>query len=276
MDETIPEPLLAAAKLFFSRYPPTRSLCETDDDAPRVSHILRIRAEALRVHDYPCISMLSFLRPTLTQSRLYHSVILPKLSQSKAVFLDVGCCFGQVIRRLVADGADPENLIGTDLHQDFIEFGYKLFRDGTQVDDGPALKSLFKAGDIFDETFLADLHRRVDILHIASVFHLFSWDMQVQLAYRLHNLLSTTPESIIIGSLLGVKDAGELRAGDEGSAFRQNAETFRRLWGNVGQGKWVVDVSEEVLNLDLKRHPVKLIKPGEELLLLRFVVKRQL
>jgi hypothetical protein len=38
-------------------------------------------------------------------------------------FLDLGCCLGQEIRKLVFDGAPSVNTYGSDLHGEFISVG---------------------------------------------------------------------------------------------------------------------------------------------------------
>jgi ubiquinone/menaquinone biosynthesis C-methylase UbiE len=54
--------------------------------------------------------------------------IIKRLKDGQA-FLDIGCCFGQVIRKLVYDGVPSENIYGADFREDFIELGHELFRD---------------------------------------------------------------------------------------------------------------------------------------------------
>ena len=56
--------------------------------------------------------------------------------------LDIGCCFGQDERKLVADGAPPQNIYGADLHRGFIELDYDLFLDWEK------LTSKFFTGDV--------------------------------------------------------------------------------------------------------------------------------
>lgn len=273
--------ILEEARGFFSKYPPTASLCIDDQsDTPNTGdekgssklsrHILKYQDAAYKIHAYPCIAMFRFLRTPITSLPNYHTHILPRLrSPSSALLLDVGCCFGQVIRRLVVDGADPNNLIGTDLHQEFIDLGYDLFRDGPDSEPGYRLTSTFVAGDIFDEGVLTELEGRVEIIHAASMLHLFSLDKQIKVANRFNKLLALQPGAMIVGSQLGVAEAGP-RLG----IFRHNAETFKKLWTNIGDGKWDVEIVENKLDLDMDKTPVKLAVSGEVLLVLRFIVTR--
>jgi hypothetical protein len=56
--------------------------------------------------------------------------------------------------------------------------------------------------------------------------------------------------------------------------FRHNAETFKKMWTKVGDGRWLVEVVEEKLDLDMNKISVKLAVPGEVLVSLRFIVTR--
>lgn len=94
--------------------------------------------------------------------------------------LDAGCCFGQVLRQLVVDGAPPENLAGIDIDQKFIDLGFELFRDKDRFE------SRFVVGDVLNSSSSLDqLDGQFDIVHAASFFHLFGWDDQIQIAQRL-------------------------------------------------------------------------------------------
>jgi hypothetical protein len=107
----IPEDLFTLARDFFSQYPPTASLCG-DDDRLLKQHVLAIRAKAYAVHEYPCIAVGVFLDPTITRLWNYESEILPRLTgTSTSKLLDVGCCVGQVARRLVTDGINPKKSV---------------------------------------------------------------------------------------------------------------------------------------------------------------------
>jgi SAM-dependent methyltransferase len=293
--KSVPPAILEEAREFFSQYPPTASLCIDDHHAEDASgssnlseHIMKYQKAAYKIHSYPCIAMFRFLRSPITKLPNYHTHILPRLkAPSSALFLDVGCCFGQVIRRLVVDGADPNNLIGTDLHQEFIDLGYGLFRDGPNSKSESELEhhltSTFVAGDIFDERVLAQFKGRIEIIHATSMLHLFSWEKQIKVCNQFDQLLipqgqidtntgtnnGTAVGAMIVGSQLGVAEAGPMLG-----IFRHNAETFKKMWTKVGDGRWLVEVVEEKLDLDMNKISVKLAVPGEVLVSLRFIVTR--
>jgi SAM-dependent methyltransferase len=196
-----------------------------------------------------------------------------KLGQN---FLDIGCCVGQEIRQLVLDGATPENLYASDLHPEFLDIGYDLFKDrGT-------LKSTFFAADIFnsaDPNFVT-LEGEMDVIWAGSFLHLFSYPATVEVLKQLIKLLRPVPRSLIVGKQMGHVNAGEFvihgsspaatpslistspsaHAGSvEGdkttSVFRHDVHSFRKLWKDVGEQtdtKWKVLVEQKDYEGQLK------------------------
>lgn len=176
-------------------------------------------------------------------------------------YLDLGCAFAQDIRRLVADGVDSSKCYGSDLHLDFVELGYDLFKDRD------TLKSRFIAADILDEkSALKELDGSIDIIGASSFFHLFDWQGQKMVALRVAKLLKPQAGSLLVGRQVGNEQAGEHKRGSgEGSMFRHNSESWRKMWVEVGEELGMrFDVQGELL-------PV----PGLEALMLHFSVRRQ-
>ena len=287
-DQVLQSEAVKQACGLFCRYPPTKSLCDEEaNDRLLVDHIMAIRSAIYAIHPYPCISMFRFLYPTIIRHPVYASTILPLLTTSTTsgspsasnspLFLDIGCCVGQVIRQLIVDGCNPRQLIGVDLHKEYLTYGYELFRDGP--DSAHPLQSRLEAGDIFDPGFLLDLNGRVSVIHIASVLHLFSWDRQQDIAKRLDELLVGGSEGLIVGSQLGVKGGGELLLPEPQTrgpgVFRHDRKTFKHLWTSVGNGSWDVEVTEHAWDVDLKKHPIRLVREGEQVIVLSFVVRRR-
>ncbi|KAF3928325.1 hypothetical protein AA313_de0209797 [Arthrobotrys entomopaga] len=289
----VPPRVLVAARKIFSRYPPTRALAASsdpnspteDDDSKLRDHILKYKQEAYAAYPYPCIKLWLFLHSTIADSPVYESTIKPKLkAPSSAILMDIGCGLGQDIRSLVSDGAEPENIIGFDLHEEFVQAGYGLFMDGPGTD--APLKSTFITGSLFDEdNDLSKYHGKIDIIHVSSVLHLFGLEKQITVANRLDKVLKSEPGAIITGKQLGVKEPGVLKVDvdDEGGlggrvlsagVFRHNPETFKDLWMKVGDGQWSVEVSELVLNIDPEQYPIRLVKKGDVVTILRFAVTR--
>ena len=145
-------------------------------------------------------------------------------------YLDLGCAFAQDVRRLVVDGVDSNKCYGSDLHLDFLELGYELFRDKEK------LKSKFIAADIFDPgSPLRELEGKIDIIGASSFFHLFDWEHQKRVAHSAVKLLKPQKDSLIVGRQVGNKDHGEkARRRGSGTRYRHNLESWRKFWTEVG------------------------------------------
>ena len=94
------------------------------------------------------------------------------------VLLDLGCCFGQDIRELVADGAPSDKILGVDIEHRLFELGYELFRDKE------TLQAQFYTQSIFEEGFLTEWEGKVDMIYVGSFLHLFDLDKQRELRMR--------------------------------------------------------------------------------------------
>jgi SAM-dependent methyltransferase len=162
----------------------------------------------------------------------YYPTILERLKTGEQNFLDLGCCFGQELRKLVADGAPPENLYGADLNPEFFDLGYKLFRDKD------TLTSKFIAADIFDPgSELHELDGKIDILYAGSFLHLFRYEGQINACKATVKLLRDKKDSVLLGRQVGASKAGEYvhRTNKDQTMFRHNPDSFRKMWEEVGK-----------------------------------------
>ena len=157
--------------------------------------------------------------------------ILTSLSRNEdpKTLLDVGCCFGQDLRKLVVDGAPGSQLVGIELRAEFIDLGYDLFIDRDTY------QGRFVAGDIFEDTpgsAMKSLNGTIDIVHIALFLHLFGWEGQLKAAVRLMGFLKDKPGTTILGRQTGSSKPGEypLPAGTAGVTYSHDQETFQKLW----------------------------------------------
>lgn len=187
-----------------------------------------------------------FLEPTTSQHALYPE-ILHRLKSNNERFLDLGCAFGQDIRRLVVDGVDSANCYGSDLLPNFIDLGYELFQDKEK------LQTKFFAGDIFDEdSTLSELNSTIDIISANAFFHLFNWDMQKKASLRVVKLLKPRKDSLLVGRQLGNTNPGEQsRWTNEGTAYRHDIKSLQRFWDEVGEevgAEFRVDGFEQVVD----------------------------
>jgi len=188
-------------------------------------------------------------------------------------FLDIGCCFGQDVRRLAFDGAPVENLHGSDLEQPFIDLGYDLF-----LDEAKMPRSTFMVADVFaDESRLDELAGKMDIVHAASFFHLFNLEDGTKAAKKVMSLMRNRPGSMVLGRQMGNKTAGEMVRRRGGSAYRHNPESFKKWWNELGESmgtKWDVIVEYDhtfVLKAERGEGQDSLLRQGD--MRLRFCMK---
>ncbi|KAI1392429.1 uncharacterized protein F4822DRAFT_425640 [Hypoxylon trugodes] len=201
--------------------PSSRQLLETYSGlSPEevVPHVLAI-----------CIGQMRFIRLTLASYPSYSRILERLRTDPEARYLDLGCCFGQDIRKLFVDGVKEDQLVGVDLIPDFNTLSYELFRDATK------LKFEFHALDILDDNAdFSPLEGRFDVLHLTSFLHIWNWEGQIKVALRIVSF--TKPGSILVGSSLGSGVGGEFpNLEGTGTNFRQSEETFQKFWLEVSE-----------------------------------------
>ncbi|KAI0932684.1 hypothetical protein AcW2_001238 [Taiwanofungus camphoratus] len=86
-----------------------------DDDALK-QHIMRVQADAYQVHPYNCIRRFNFTRLKISRLPAYSHLLKLGKERAGAIFLDIGCCFGNDARKAVADGYPVQNVVASDLH----------------------------------------------------------------------------------------------------------------------------------------------------------------
>ncbi|GJN71929.1 hypothetical protein PLICBS_006000 [Purpureocillium lilacinum] len=203
-------------------------------------HLLRVRQEAWTISRYPFVGRWKFLRLVSSHDPCYRQVVFRlNVPGSRDVFLDLGCCVGQVLRQLRADGVRGSQLIGTDVSARFIDIGYKLFRDRD------SLGASFIVGDMLDpdDGRLDDLRGRVTIIYAGSFFHLFNWTQQLYIGKRLVGFLKPgTRNALIYGRHVGTTKPEAMSMGPN-SPYLHDRNSFQRLWDEVGmltRTKWKV------------------------------------
>ncbi|KAI4085820.1 MAG: hypothetical protein LQ344_008102 [Seirophora lacunosa] len=125
--------------------------------------------------------MFRFCELSLSQHPSYARVLASLRDKDHpSKLLDLGCCFGQDIRKLVHDAATPENLIACDLNRQFLDLSYDIFQDRA------TLKTPMLAADLFQpDGPLKEMEATVDIVHASLLLHLFSWDKQKEACKRI-------------------------------------------------------------------------------------------
>ncbi|KAL6708531.1 hypothetical protein ACN47E_002512 [Coniothyrium glycines] len=239
--------------------PDVKALFQNYSNIPEievVTHIKKIRDEAFKVFPYPCLGNWGFLNFSIQANPAYDEV-LDRVKNGE-YFLDLGCCMGQDIRKLVNDGAVSENTYASDVTKNFWDpYGYDLFCDRD------TLKTRFVQADIFDEgSELKALDGKIDIVNAASFFHLFDWDGQVKAAKRVVDLLKPSSGSLILGRQGGKPEAGSFaHVMKDLTAWWHNPESWARMWKQVGEEtdtEWEVQsvLGEEDLTKRMKTNLV--------------------
>ena len=201
---------------------------------------------------YGTIRELHFLNFYFVEHPLYPEV-LARLRESSQKFLDMGCCFGQTIRKMVYDGAPSASLYGVDSEDAFLSLGYDLFKDRGK------LESKFIAGDIFSMD-LTPIQGTIDIVHTSAFFHLFNRPKQLLVVQKLISLLRPVPGSVVIGSHLGSLTPAHFQpTPDRPSSFRHSPDSFAELWkeATVASGShWKVDSSLDTAGITGNEHMI--------------------
>ncbi|KAG6360453.1 hypothetical protein INS49_011515 [Diaporthe citri] len=191
-------------------------------------YVIAMRDKAWDIFPYPCIGQFRFLNLSLSKKPSYER-ILARIRDG-ATYLDVGCCIGQDIRKLVHDGAPGANLHGAELQEGFIGLGYDFFRDRDTLGATLVQADVFELGEGSNLSGMVD---KVDILHLGMVLHLFGWDKQRELLENCVKLLGPAPAGpLILGQAVGDVEGG-VKPG--GYIFTHNVETFNKMWSEISE-----------------------------------------
>ncbi|KAK7757110.1 hypothetical protein SLS62_000657 [Diatrype stigma] len=226
----------------------------------QVEHVVRVRDAAYARCPYPCLGHFRFLALDLAAHRAYADhVLAPLLKEKKKdgkdddnddepLFLDVGTCLGQDVRKLAHDGVPAQRLWASDIVPELIELGFELFRDADRMPRDHFLCPgdlllCSSSDDAPGGDRLRVLDDRVTILHLTAVFHLFGHEDQKKVADRCLRLLRKNAAAaepvLVLGGQVGSVEGG-LAPDAEGNLshrhmYRHNVETWKRMWEEVVQ-----------------------------------------
>ncbi|KAI0336236.1 hypothetical protein GY45DRAFT_592101 [Cubamyces sp. BRFM 1775] len=228
------------------------------DEEELKDHILRVQAEAYSVYPYPCIRRFGFIHFKLFRLPGYDRLLSLGRQCKNGILLDVGCCFGDDVRKAAADGFPAERIVASDLHAEYWELGHKLFRTTNET-----FPASFMSGNVFDPTHLEvlpppktydpesgsppdlselsslnPLRGHVIAIHASSFFHLFDEEKQEHIARAFAGLLSPMPGSMILGMQGGVGHINPMvkTHGEKGGTFTmycQTPERWTKMWERV-------------------------------------------
>ncbi|KAK0506889.1 hypothetical protein JMJ35_010589 [Cladonia borealis] len=230
------------SKIGSSLTPAGRSLLEIYSGIPASeveAHIYDTRDSVWEIFPWPCVGEFWFVTLGLSQHPQYDTLLTRLRNQTPPTkFLDLGCCLGQDLRKLVHDGAPLEALWGSDYFAKYEGAGQEFFRDKDRF------QNRFIAADLFDESpdsGLVPTAGTWDVISIVMFLHMYDWNRQVQCCRQILKLLSKSKGSMVIGAQTGAIDAEEVvlkppyvAEGEERTVFRHNIKTFTRMWQEVG------------------------------------------
>ncbi|KAJ5692641.1 porphobilinogen deaminase protein [Penicillium macrosclerotiorum] len=198
------------------------------------AHLYSIRDKGWAIHRYPCIGRWSFTNIKGLDHPSFQAIV-NRLKQpgSQEAFLDVACCFGQVLRKLAFDGVDPARLYGTDLSPEFLDLGFELFNDREKFEPDS-----FVAADLLDPSDEGSkkLDGKITLISAGNFFHLFDRDQQLLAAKRMVKFLKPgVTDAVILGGHIGSLKPGNSTAVTGGTRFLHDPVTFQELWDEVGR-----------------------------------------
>ncbi|KAI8380583.1 S-adenosyl-L-methionine-dependent methyltransferase [Choanephora cucurbitarum] len=205
-------------------------------------HLIAIQEQLLKEGEinYKCIERYKFACTRLYERFFYKNIVsLGKelLEKGEApYFLDVGCCTGTDLRKLLIDGYPSNFLMGMDIQQSYIECGYKLFRDSPKT-----CPIQFIVNDLFsiDESY--SLCHTISIVHAGSVFHLFQ-DYETIARFLEKIVLLLKPNGVLAGGHVCTEESVEYyRESKQLYKYYMGINDFRELL----QSKGFVDIQLE-------------------------------
>lgn len=163
------------------------------------------------------------------------------------MLLDVGCGYGQNVRKLVHDGAPSTNVFGTDLSGHLVECGFDYFLDRDR------LGSNFLVCDMLNPE--SEIRKfsvgKFDVIFASYFFHVWGWDKQLEVMRGVAMLLKPSAGSLLIGFQVGApgrpreldEKYGEVGRLSRFQQFQHDEESFRAMWDEIERStgtKWSV------------------------------------
>ncbi|KAL1892635.1 hypothetical protein Sste5346_006920 [Sporothrix stenoceras] len=201
-----------------------------------VPHVVNTRNAAWQIHPYPCLGQFRFLELNLSHRDLYSRLLDDLKTQPDARFLDIGCCLGQDLRKLIYDGAPPERVAGAELNGAFIDLGYELFKDKKAL----AGKTPIVSANILEDPSspsspLYSLAGTFSAVQLGMLLHLFTWEEQITAFRYTLSLLRGNTGDRIFGQATGHLDGTPTASVSARATFKHNADTFTKLVTEFGQ-----------------------------------------
>jgi SAM-dependent methyltransferase len=170
----------------------------------------------------------TFLDFNLCHRPSYPKIVSRLKSNPSAWHLDVGCCVGQDIRKLILDGVPSSQITALELEQDFIDLGHTLFKDKGRI------KTRFLNTNILtDIETLSQFEGKMSSIHMGMVLHLFNREEQKAALGNLLKMLVDDGTGILLGHCVGHADGVMQPAMLGKMTLRHNLETWKKLYNEV-------------------------------------------
>ncbi|KAJ3219547.1 hypothetical protein HDU67_000492 [Dinochytrium kinnereticum] len=204
-------------------------------------------------HVYRCIERAMFAIPRIA-GHPYYPELRTSFSKDGFRLLELGCCFGTDARKMIHDGLPPTNLVVSDLHDVYWNFGKSIL-----YQDQPPVQTIFgdfaaepgaDGMDLIKSESLAD---SFSVVSAQAILHVLSKE---QCTTFLHNALRCLKQDgTLFGSCVGNKVApsawGEtptkgMTGRPIAQRFLHSTDSLAALLGDIGFK--CIDVREAVRN----------------------------
>ena len=145
-------------------------------------------------------------------------------SNASAQHLDVGCCLGQDIRKLLLDGVPPSQVTGLEVEPGFIDLGFSLFKDKDRL-----ATRFLKANVLTDIDTLSQFEGKISSIYIGMVLSLFNHEEQKTVLRNLLKMLVDDGTGILLGNTVGHVDGLMQPAMMGKMTLLHNLETWKKL-----------------------------------------------
>ena len=162
------------------------------------NNITTIHNEVINgLHVYKCISTFSYLIPRSVHHPYYNTIVEKAKEAGNAYkILDIGCCYGQETRSLIANGISPSSMIVTDLVDDYWKAGMKVYMDEQlQPNRINEVQALFGDFAVAEDELCEDLrkiqHESIDAIMCMAIFHVLSKTQTAEMVRQLYTTAIT-------------------------------------------------------------------------------------
>ncbi|KAG7086729.1 hypothetical protein E1B28_002662 [Marasmius oreades] len=234
LNQTVKEGWLEPETVFLRRFEETLqvhrrfSKDKEEGEGAVIRRIGKARELGMKIAPHTCIRESIFAEPRIDHHFLYESVLeeARKPGPTPKRLVDVGCCMGSDIRKLIFDGFEAENVLGIDLEKGYFDLGVMMYNEYSKS------PFEFREADVLSKDFCRfnpGLESGFDFVHSANVIHLFEATRQLQF-FRIMAFLAK-PGGCIWGRQVGlIEDENtEVYRQPSGKGARFTASEFKSL-----------------------------------------------